>query len=86
MLLLEESPLPAGAAIPSVGLTRREAEVLHWIAEGKSNPEIGRILSISVRTVEKHVEIVYRKLGVENRMGAVLRVLSRDGRSQCGLK
>ncbi|EDY17237.1 transcriptional regulator, LuxR family [Chthoniobacter flavus Ellin428] len=38
------------------------------------------VLSISVRTVEKHVETVYRKLGVENRMGAVLRVLSSKAR------
>jgi DNA-binding CsgD family transcriptional regulator len=81
ILLLEEHPVKAGPELPSAGLSRREAEVLRWIAEGKTNVEIGRILSISVRTVEKHVEIVYRKLGVENRMGAVLRVLSRDGHS-----
>lgn len=74
ILLLEERTARPDAAL--AGLSRREAEVLHWIAEGKTNLEIGRILSISVRTVEKHVEIVYRKLGVENRMGAILRVLS----------
>lgn len=82
ILLLQEQPAPAGEdSISSAGLSPREAEVLHWIAEGKSNPEIGKILSISVRTVEKHVETVYRKLGVENRMGAVLRVLSSHARS-----
>ena len=54
--------------------------MLHWIAEAKTNTEIGKILSISVRTVEKHVETIYRKLGVENRMGAILRVLSSKAR------
>lgn len=82
ILLLQEQSAATGAeSISSAGLSPREAEVLHWIAEGKSNPEIGKILSISGRTVEKHVETVYKKLGVENRMGAVLRVLSSQSRA-----
>jgi DNA-binding NarL/FixJ family response regulator len=48
-------------------LTDREAEVLLWIARGKSNREISEILSISPRTVNKHLEQVFVKLGVENR-------------------
>lgn len=82
ILLLQEQPVASGGAAPltSAGLSPREAEVLHWIAEGKSNVEIGKILFISVRTVEKHVETIYRKLGVENRMGAILRVLSSTTR------
>ncbi|MGE0387352.1 MAG: response regulator [Gammaproteobacteria bacterium] len=52
------------------GLTRREAEVLLWIARGKSNRDIGDILALSPRTVNKHLEHIYVKLGVENRASA----------------
>ncbi|HEX3972000.1 MAG TPA: response regulator [Stellaceae bacterium] len=52
------------------GLTTREAEVLIWIAAGKSNRDIGEILAISARTVNKHLEQVFIKLGVENRASA----------------
>ncbi len=48
-------------------LTSREAEVLLWISRGKSNRDIGQILEISPRTVNKHLEQVFVKLGVENR-------------------
>jgi DNA-binding response OmpR family regulator/DNA-binding CsgD family transcriptional regulator len=51
-------------------LTQREAEVLLWIARGKSNRDIGEILSLSPRTVNKHLEQIYAKLGVENRTSA----------------
>ncbi|MCC4307209.1 DNA-binding response regulator [Alcanivorax marinus] len=51
-------------------LTRREAQVLLWIAQGKTNREIGQILDLSPRTVNKHLEQVFRKLGVENRTAA----------------
>jgi DNA-binding NarL/FixJ family response regulator len=52
------------------GLTAREAEVLLWIARGKSNRDIGEILALSPRTVNKHLEHIYVKLGVENRASA----------------
>lgn len=52
------------------GLTLREAEVLVWIARGKSNRDIGDILGLSPRTVNKHLEQVFAKLGVENRASA----------------
>jgi DNA-binding NarL/FixJ family response regulator len=52
------------------GLTAREAEVLLWISLGKANRDIGEILSISPRTVNKHLEQVFVKLGVENRAAA----------------
>ena len=61
-------------------LTRRESQVLLWIAQGKTNREIGQILSLSPRTVNKHLEQVFRKLGVENRTAAAamaLRCLTR---------
>lgn len=53
-------------------LTMREAEVLLWIARGKSNRDIGEILSLSPRTVNKHLEGIYTKLGVENRASAAV--------------
>jgi len=52
------------------GLTSREAEVLLWISRGKPNRDIGEILQISPRTVNKHLEQIFVKLGVENRSAA----------------
>lgn len=57
------------------GLTQRESEVLSWIARGKSNRDIGDILSLSPRTVNKHLEQVYVKLGVENRAAAAVKAM-----------
>jgi DNA-binding CsgD family transcriptional regulator len=51
-------------------LTPRELEVLFWLARGKSNAEIGAILLIASATVNKHLERIYPKLGVENRVAA----------------
>jgi DNA-binding response OmpR family regulator len=51
-------------------LTQRESEVLMWIARGKSNRDIAEILSLSPRTVNKHLEQIYAKIGVENRAAA----------------
>jgi DNA-binding NarL/FixJ family response regulator len=53
-----------------LAITLREAEVLTWIARGKSNRDIAEILGLSPRTVNKHLEQVYAKLGVENRTAA----------------
>ena len=50
----------------------REAEVLNWIAQGKSNRDIADILEMSPRTVNKHLERIFRKIGVENRTAAAL--------------
>jgi DNA-binding NarL/FixJ family response regulator len=52
------------------GLTSREAEVLVWISRGKQNREISEILHISPRTVNKHLEQIFEKMGVENRASA----------------
>lgn len=74
-LILSLTEQPAGADIASPRapqLTVREREVLHWIAQGKRNPEIAIILNLSTRTVEKHAENIFRKLGVENRNAAAL--------------
>jgi DNA-binding response OmpR family regulator len=56
-----------------LGLTQRESEVLLWIAKGKSNRDIGEILGLSARTVNKHLEQIYVKLGVENRASAAVK-------------
>jgi DNA-binding CsgD family transcriptional regulator len=53
-----------------LALTSREAEVLLWIARGKSNRDVAEILSLNPRTVNKHLEQIYAKLGVENRTSA----------------
>jgi len=59
----------------ALGLTGREAEVLLWISRGKANREIGEILNISPRTVNKHLEQIFVKLGVENRAAAAARAV-----------
>lgn len=51
-------------------LTQREAEVLHWVAGGKSNDDVARLIGISSATVKKHLQNVYDKLGVSNRTAA----------------
>lgn len=56
-------------------VTSREAEVLLWVARGKSNRDIGEILGLSPRTVNKHLETVFAKLGVENRASAAILAL-----------
>lgn len=64
---------------PSLGaapkLSNREAEVLTWVARGKSNAAIGEILGISAHTVDAHLRRVYLKLGVYDRISAALRAL-----------
>ena len=52
------------------GLTSREAEVLSWLSKGKTNRDIAQILGLSPRTIDKHLEQIYAKLGVENRTAA----------------
>jgi DNA-binding NarL/FixJ family response regulator len=60
-----------GALLRSrLSLTSREAEVLLWLSRGKSNRDIAAILSLSPRTVNKHLEQMFEKLGVENRASA----------------
>jgi DNA-binding response OmpR family regulator/DNA-binding CsgD family transcriptional regulator len=63
-------------------LTAREAEVLFWISRGKSNRDIGEILRISPRTVNKHLERVFEKLGVENRAAAAAQAVRLLSTSQ----
>jgi DNA-binding CsgD family transcriptional regulator len=80
LLILEEQILrfPAGLLEP-LGLTRREAQVLLWVARGKTDKEVAAILYISSRTLKKHLEHIYQKLGVESRTEAMVRVLQVFG-------
>ncbi len=61
-------------ALEGYGLTPREADVARWLALGKTNAEIARILCASARTIEKHVQRVLAKLRVENRTAAALKL------------
>ncbi len=61
--------------LEKLGLSAREAEILLWVAQGKTNFETGMILNISAATVKKHMENIYRKLGVEGRNAATLKAL-----------
>jgi DNA-binding CsgD family transcriptional regulator len=76
LLLQEHRTAPEPAALESLGLTRREAEVLAWVALGKTNAEIADILQMRPRTVHKHLDHVFDKLGVENRTAAAARALT----------
>jgi DNA-binding CsgD family transcriptional regulator len=76
LLLFSEGQVPNVA--PRTKLTEREREVLSWIAKSKSNPEIAIILDVSRRTVEKHVERILAKLGVESRAGAMAHFLETN--------
>ncbi len=81
----ERAPLPAALRqAPQPRITPREAQILSWVREGKSNHEIGTALGISALTVKNHIQKILRKLGASNRAHAVamamqLRLLD-DGR------
>jgi DNA-binding CsgD family transcriptional regulator len=60
-------------------LSAREAEVLYWVARGKSNSQIGVILNLKIATVKKHLQRIYPKLGVENRTAAAYFAAAPDG-------
>jgi DNA-binding CsgD family transcriptional regulator len=59
--------------VAAAGLTPRESEVVDWVAAGKTDRDIGAILGCSHRTVQKHLQHIYEKLGVETRTAAVMR-------------
>lgn len=67
---LREADAGAASRLATASLTPRETEVLSWIAKGKTNRDVGEILGMSPRTVNKHLEHVFEKLGVETRAAA----------------
>ena len=78
LLILEEQPKAIEPCLlRSLGLTRRETEVLGWVAQGKSNAEVAAILGMSPRTVQKHLERIFQKLGVETRTAAAARAFGQ---------
>lgn len=83
MLKLEEQGVPLSAKpLEALRLTPRQAEVLLWVAQGKSNPEIAIILGAARRTVQKHLEFIFARLGVESRTAAARRALEVLGSGQ----
>ena len=74
LLLLEEQPMTTKSqpGLPS-SLSQRETQVLEWVSQGKTNKEIALILQLSARTIQKHLEHIYQKMGVENRTSATAR-------------
>jgi DNA-binding CsgD family transcriptional regulator len=81
LLLEEQAPRCDPARLASLGLSSREVEVLGWVAEGKTSPEIAMILGLSRRTVQTYLERVFGKLGVDRRAAAVARVFGADDRT-----
>jgi DNA-binding response OmpR family regulator/DNA-binding CsgD family transcriptional regulator len=78
IVLREESDGARVQALTSLfRLTQRESEVLHWVMMGKTNRDIGDILGTSPRTVNKHLEHVFHKLGVETRTAAAALAMNR---------
>ena len=76
LMLHEHSTKPQLEDLRPLGLSHREAEVLFWVAHGKTNAETGSILIASTRTVGKHLEKIYQKLGVETRTAAAMIALT----------
>lgn len=74
MLLLKEDNVST-TAIEVSGLTKREAEILSWVAKGKTDADVATLCNLGVRTVQKHLEHIYQKLGVETRTAAAQRAL-----------
>ncbi len=79
LLLRKRSSLPDPPVLSlEFGLTIREAEVLYWVTFGKINRDVAQILSMSTRTVDKHLQHVFEKLHVETRTGAASVVLNHS--------
>jgi DNA-binding NarL/FixJ family response regulator len=81
-LLLEQSA-QIDARQVSGKLTARQIEVLLWVARGKTNAQIGEILSLKTRTIGKCLERIFPKLGVENRTAAASFVLQTNAAGWC---
>jgi len=77
LLSVQSGGETAASRLATAALTPRETEVLSWVAKGKTNRDVGEILGLSPRTVNKHLEHVFEKLGVETRAAAAA-LASRD--------
>lgn len=71
-LLVPTTESPGTRLSAGFSLTEREGEVLFWLSQGKTNRDIAEILSLSARTINKHLEQIFQKLGVDNRTSAAV--------------
>ena len=78
IIVIDERPIEAAPPLSAAGLTARERQILGLLATGRSNLEIARHLDVSIRTVHKHLEHLYPKLEVHDRIGAATRWLSEQ--------
>jgi DNA-binding CsgD family transcriptional regulator len=81
LVLLEEQPSPefSVTALELLGLTKREAEVLFGVVQGKTTLEIAHMLRISAGTVKKHLEHIYKKFDVQTRAAVLIHTFTRLG-------
>jgi len=76
-LLAFASDVPQPELLRNLGLTPQESHIMHWLIQGKRDSEIAQILNSKTRTVEKHTQHIFTKLGVETRTAAALVALER---------
>lgn len=72
---LSEDPSQSFVRLKILGLSDRESEVLFWVAQGKGNADIAKILNLSIWTVKRHIANIFNKLGVSSRFSAVVLAL-----------
>jgi DNA-binding CsgD family transcriptional regulator len=75
----KSSEFSSAQHLQSIGLSKREAEVLALVAAGKTNPQIAQQLTISVKTVKKHLEHIFSKLNADSRIDAINKALQKFG-------
>ena len=73
--LTPTAELPSPESLRALALTRRQAEVLALVLEGRTSAQVAQTLVLSTRTEEKHLEAIYARLGVENRGQAIAAAL-----------
>ncbi len=78
-LLLEEQRRSPQQSLAMLGLSQRETEVLGWLMQGKDNKSIATLMAVGGSTIRKHLENIYRKLGVQSRTEAVSYALEKIG-------
>jgi DNA-binding CsgD family transcriptional regulator len=79
LLLLEEHMRSLLPSLALLGLSARETEVLFWVMRGEANQAIAKHLGVHLSTVRKHLESIYRKLGVQSRTEAIAQALDKLG-------
>jgi DNA-binding CsgD family transcriptional regulator len=79
LLLLQEQTLSLPPSLELLGLSQRETEILYWVIRGQDNQAIADHLSVHVATVRKHLENIFRKLGVQSRTEAIAKALEKLG-------